>query len=609
MERGKKYIHYCWFGDKKLPRLARRCIKSWKKYLPDYEIVCWNEKNLNIHECPFVEEAYKKKKWAFVADYARAKAIYEYGGIYLDTDMKIIKNVDFLLDKKDFIGVEDSGAVAVGVWGASKPGSKLSKELLDFYRAQNHFNDKNLYSLAIPVLVTNVLNRYGFNRQDNSVQVLKDGTYVYPRDYFYPLSYNYHDNAFSDNTCMIHYYDASWASKEERRTIWLIRKIGPKGAKTILSTIAKVKAMLIYYAKVFWRTLQIIAYPLRVLYKKFMKTNKKKYENATMEIKNKRGDFVVVVKDKWLGVGSASKSMFGDVTYIPEISKGDDFSDLVKSFINNKHIDMVIFSGFAEGWEKLIELLKKDRPDIVVKVFWHGSNAMHIEAFDWDRFSVMFGLLEKGIIQEIAFAKKSMYEQYKALGYNVAFLPNTFNVDQKIKNAKKKGKKEEDIAKVGIYFSGDRWVKNVYNQIAAASLIPNSEIDVVPISPRVAQFAKLLKININGEEDNIPRNDLLARIANDDVVLYATFVECAPILPLECLELGVPCVTGDNHHYWTGTPLEKYLVEPKIDNPVAIAKRAEKCIKNRDEIIKLYREWKKEYDKYCKAEVKKFLHC
>ena len=91
-----KYIHYCWFGGKPLPKLAKKCIKSWKKYLPDYEIIEWNENNVDLEECAFIKEAYENKKWAFVADYARTKAIYEMGGIYFDTDMLITKPIDFL---------------------------------------------------------------------------------------------------------------------------------------------------------------------------------------------------------------------------------------------------------------------------------------------------------------------------------------------------------------------------------------------------------------------------------------------------------------------------------------------------------------------------------
>lgn len=605
MEKGKKYIHYCWFGDKKLSKLAKKCIKSWKKYLPDYEIVCWNEKNVDLDECPFVREAYDKKKWAFVADYVRAKAIYEYGGIYLDTDMKIIKKIDFLLKKDNFIGVEDSGAIAVGVWGANKPGSLLAEKLVDFYKSQKHFNVGNLYSFTIPVVVTNILTKYGFKKGKSETQVLNKNIYIYPREYFYPLSYNYHNNAFTKETCMIHYYDASWAPKTERRTIWLIRKFGPKGAEVLLKVIEKVKAMVIYYLKVLWRTIQIIIYPFRLIYKRLIKRKKNKYKNIIKFVAEIQKPYVVFVRENWLGVGSSTISMFGDAVYIPDVDD-DQYKQLVETIIKNKKIKMVIFSGFAKGWERIIQEIKTKKPEIVVKIFWHGSNAMHIENFDWDRFNVMFSLLEEGFINEVAFAKKSMYEQYKKIGYNVSFLPNTFTMDLESRKKIMQKKNNKNI-RIGIYSSGDRWVKNFYNQVAATSLIKDAEVDVVPMSPRVTQFAKLLRINLFGEENKVSREELFSRIAEDDIVLYATFVECAPILPLECLELGVPCITGDNHHYWVGTELEKYLVEPKVDNPVAIAKRIEDCIENKDEIIKLYKDWKKKYDKYCEEEIKNFL--
>ena len=189
MEVGKKYIHYCWFGNKRLPRLAKRCIKSWKKYLPDYEIICWSEKNFDLNECPFIEEAYKQKKWAFVADYVRTKVLYEYGGIYFDTDMIIKKDVTFLLDKNAFVGVEDSGFVNVGVWGAKNPMSFLAKKVLEFYQSQEHFDNQDLYAITIPVIVTKILREHGFNRYDSNVQLIKDVS-VYPREYFYPLSYD-----------------------------------------------------------------------------------------------------------------------------------------------------------------------------------------------------------------------------------------------------------------------------------------------------------------------------------------------------------------------------------------------------------------------------------
>ena len=111
----KKYIHYCWFGGKPLPKLAKKCIKSWKKYLPDFEIIEWNEQNFDINITNFSRDAFKNKKWAFVSDVARIYALKEYGGIYFDTDMIVTKNIDELLKDEVFAGWESEFNVAVGV--------------------------------------------------------------------------------------------------------------------------------------------------------------------------------------------------------------------------------------------------------------------------------------------------------------------------------------------------------------------------------------------------------------------------------------------------------------------------------------------------------------
>ncbi len=604
MEVGKKYIHYCWFGGKKMPRMAKKCIRSWKKFLPDYEIVRWDEANVDLDECPFVQEAYKNKKWAFVADYVRTKALYEYGGIYLDTDVMITKNIDFLLKKSAFVGVEDSGYVNAAVWGARKEKSFLAKEVLGFYRRQAHFNHLDLYSTTIPVIITSILEKYGFERGRKGIQVIED-TYVYPRDYFYPLSYDYEENDFTDNTCMIHYSDASWASKEEKRDIKLIRIVGRKKAAILLKIISKIKALAIYYAKVLWRTVLLLVSPIRFLLKRINSRKGPIFSQVAAKIKNSKSQYVVFTHEGWIGVESSTKELFGDTVVIGDFSVTDDLSDIVEAIRKNGNIKMVIFSAFGTGWEYLVRKIRNDFPDMTIKVFWHGSNAMHIEGYDWDRFNTVFALLGQKMINSIAFAKKSMYEQYKRLGYNVEFLPNTVNIANKKEIIKQK--KKHDGLRVGIYASGDRWVKNMYNQMAAVSLLNDVTMDMIPLSQTALQFAKILKLNVTGEDGNIKREKMLERISNDDIVMYTTFVECAPVLPLECLELEVLCITGDNHHYWDGTKLEKYLVEPKVDNPVAIAERVEYCLKNRDRILQLYKEWKEEYDKYCEKSLRSFL--
>ena len=125
-----KKIHYCWIGGNPLPELAIKCIESWKKYCPDYEIIEWNEKNYDFRKNQFMREAYDEKKWGFVPDYARLDIIYEHGGIYLDTDVEIIKPLDSLLKEQGFAGMEQPGIVALGLGFGAEPKLPLIKELM-----------------------------------------------------------------------------------------------------------------------------------------------------------------------------------------------------------------------------------------------------------------------------------------------------------------------------------------------------------------------------------------------------------------------------------------------------------------------------------------------
>lgn len=597
----EKYIHYCWFGGKPLPKLAKKCIKSWKKFLPDYKIIRWDETNTDLNECPFVKGAFENKKWAFVADYARTKAIKEYGGIYFDTDMIIDKDISHLLDKNEFLGIEDSGLVNAAVWYAKEKNSKLSTELLNFYQSQSTFDIDNIYSLAIPNLITNIINHYGFSLTKEGIQELDHGITIYPRDYFYPLSYDFQDNRFSENTCMIHYYLATWVPKYEQKEIKIYRRFGTEKGKKIVN-------ILRFFKRNIKRCIKLVIYPI---YKS--RTKKKAntfFVNRLNDFKSKvdaasNNDYLIICHNDWLGVKSSSMELFGDVCPVYELYDGDK-TDLIAKHIVSKKFKLVVFSAFAKGWENLAINLRKYDKDLKIKVFWHGSNAMHMEDYDWDRFNKIFELLKNNVINSIAFAKKSMYEQYKKLGFNVEFLMNTVNIDKEKLNLKEVHKGKE--LKIGLYASGNRWVKNFYNQLCAASLIKNAKVDVLPLSDRIIEVSRLLNINLTGIRVTVPRDEMRRRIAANDIVLYTTFVECAPIIPLECMELGVLCITGNNHHYWEGTELEKYLVVSKVDNPVAIAEQAEFCLKNKDKIFKLYKEWKKSYDKECEKNLKNFLN-
>ena len=221
-----KIIHYCWFGKKQLPELSKKCIESWKKFLPDYEIKQWDETNFDINACLFVQQAYKNKKFAFVSDYARFKILYEYGGIYFDTDVEIINSLDDIIQKGPFMGFEKNNEgfnINPGVGLASCSQHKLYKEIIKMYEKQIFINDrKNLNLKTVVQYTTEVLSKYGLKR-NNELQCIR-GIYLYPKEYFSPKEFETQKIVITENTRSIHHYNASWVDSYARREYLKIGK-------------------------------------------------------------------------------------------------------------------------------------------------------------------------------------------------------------------------------------------------------------------------------------------------------------------------------------------------------------------------------------------------
>lgn len=223
-----KVIHYCWFGKNKLPESALKCIDSWKKYCPDYKIKEWNEDNFDINSSCYVREAYEAKKWAFVTDYVRLYALYKEGGIYMDTDVEVIKPLDDFLDLKAFTGFETKTSVPTGIM-ASEQGLSIFKELLDDYE-DRHFIDENghINLTTNVVMITQALKRYGL-KLNNQLQTIQDIT-LFPKAFFCPKSYETGKILISTNTYTIHHFAGSWLSplqiKMKKINAFCIKKCG-----------------------------------------------------------------------------------------------------------------------------------------------------------------------------------------------------------------------------------------------------------------------------------------------------------------------------------------------------------------------------------------------
>jgi mannosyltransferase OCH1-like enzyme len=214
-----KIIHYCWFGGKPLPELAKKCISSWKKYCPDYELILWNEKNFDVNIISFTSQVAKTEKWAFITDFLRAHVIFYYGGIYLDTDVELLKPFDdAMLQNKCFSGFENIGYVNPGNIFAGEKGCVIAKELMDFYSSYNFINKKGkLNCTPIPSIFSNMLLKYGL-KQNNYYQDLCIIT-IYPTEYFCPKDFQTGIISITDNTYSIHHYEGSWLSDDKKKSI------------------------------------------------------------------------------------------------------------------------------------------------------------------------------------------------------------------------------------------------------------------------------------------------------------------------------------------------------------------------------------------------------
>ena len=204
-----KKIHYCWFGRGELSAKAQKCIKSWKKYCPDYEIIEWNEDNFDVHQNEYTKKVYTEKKYAFLSDYARLKVVYEHGGVYLDVDVELVKSLDDLLENDAFFGFETKEFINTGVGFGAKQGSTAVKTLLEEY---NQLLDGTKDVIGCPKLNTEGLIKLGLER-NGQLQKLDECT-VYPAEYFNPYDDPTGRLNKTKNTHSIHWYAKSWMDKK-----------------------------------------------------------------------------------------------------------------------------------------------------------------------------------------------------------------------------------------------------------------------------------------------------------------------------------------------------------------------------------------------------------
>lgn len=232
-----KIIHYCWLSGDPLGERERDCIESWRTLMPEYEIWLWDMNRFDIHSTPWVEQACALKKWAFASDYIRLYALYHHGGIYMDTDVRLLKSLDPLTEDRAFAGIEfreqwhedytkkdpkSTRAIMVscGVLGAEK-GHPIFKDLMEYYHGRNFVKSNgNLDTKVNPIIVAKLLEKYGFRYDPHAHQTLEHGMHIYPHYYFTMTKSYKKDININMNTHAIHLFANTWDEPNHSRYTW-----------------------------------------------------------------------------------------------------------------------------------------------------------------------------------------------------------------------------------------------------------------------------------------------------------------------------------------------------------------------------------------------------
>ncbi len=218
-----KVIHYCWFGGNPLPKSAEKCIRSWKKHCPDYEIKQWNESNFDVNCNPYCKFCFENKKWAFLTDYIRLKVVYDNGGVYLDTDVELLKPLDNLIKNGAYMGLQNETEVATGLGFAAPKEHPFIGKNMRYYEELTDFSELR----SCPIITTELLIPYGLKENDDSIQKVAAMS-IYPPQYLCPKNERTGLSEKTKNTYSIHHFDASWFEKswkEGQKKRWRREKL------------------------------------------------------------------------------------------------------------------------------------------------------------------------------------------------------------------------------------------------------------------------------------------------------------------------------------------------------------------------------------------------
>lgn len=525
-------------------------------------------------------------------EYIKLCLLYKNGGLIIDGKIKIIKSLDLFFNQDMFLGFSDDKSIGTNIIWCKNPKNEYVKKILDKIEENIYSDITDVFS---DVLGQDLKNNY------NSIVNIDNKLFIYPYDYFYPIDYNHCGKDISENLKTI-IYEKSKVPLKQRMKLLSLEFFGLSGYRYIVTLLRTLRYKLA-------RKRYLLKEKLRDKVVK-SKDYQKQIDNS-IEILDKyyNKEYVIMHNPRWLGVTSATKELFENLVPLQEIYNKNDAKIIAEKIVSS-NIKQVVFSAFCFGWEDLARELKSINGSIKIKVFWHGSNSQVIDEINWKTNTEALLLHKEGIIDVFATCKESILNFYKSQCYKTAFIMNTVRLPERQNeedNMVETDNINNDAIKIGLYAAGLDWRKNMYNQLAAISLVKNSVADIIPLSYEAKVFARKHNLKISGLEKGIKREELLKRIALNDINLYVTFSECAPMLPIESMEVGVVCLTGDNNHYFKNTELEKYLIVDREDDIISISEKIEFALENKEKIMTLYKEWKIQNDILSLQSVNNFL--
>ena len=590
-----------------MENIVVNCINCNEKFFQKYTNFFKKFKVIKVDDLikKYNEENVIEKDNKLKDEYIKFKILYENGGLLIDGNFDFLYSLETFFENNFFISYSDDKNISTKLMYSNSKNNHFVKKIIDLIK-ENKF--ENITDLFADVLEKDMKNNY------NSLQKFDNQIFIYPYEYFYPIDYEWIGKSFTDNTKAVYYEKDRKVPKKAKIKIKMAKKYGVESFNYFFSTLRTVKNNLGYKKYIMTQNIK----------KKFSikedpgidKAKEKLQEYIKINLEAEKSgkqlpiDYVIIHNPRWLGVTSATKELFKNLLPLEEVFL-DKNVNLISDMILKSKVKQVIFSAFDYGWDKIAIRLKKLNPEIKIKSFWHGSHSQVIEKINWETNVMIINLHKQGIIDVMGTCKESLVNFYKSQGYKTAFLNNTVVLNDELKKRienKKKNIQNTDKLKLGLYSAGTDWRKNTYNQVMAASLFKNATLEVIPLRYELQKIAYKNDLNIIGSDSHLKREDLLLEMAKNDITLYVTFSECAPMLPIESLEVGTICITGNNHHYFDNTKLYDYLVVEREDDVMAIYEKINYALEHKDEIFKLYKEWKKSNDERTKKSVEEFLN-